>query len=107
MRNSFSQRNYTNSLEEKVSLKDTRHRMVSPLICASSTRITCEMHLNQFKSLEEFILYLGQGMIVYTEIWKKSRRDSKAPKIMSPRNKLRADQKQLIRMQKLESALLG
>ena len=51
-----------NSLEEEVSLKDTRHRMGSPLICGSSTWITCEMHLNQFKSLEEFILYLGQGI---------------------------------------------
>lgn len=63
MRNPFSSRETTNSLEEKVSLKDTRHRMGSPLICASSTQITCEMHLVRFKSLEEFILYLGQGMI--------------------------------------------
>ena len=58
-----SHRETTNSLEEKVSLKNTRHRMGSPLICASSTQITCEVHLNWFKSLEEFILRLGQGMI--------------------------------------------
>jgi hypothetical protein len=38
--------------------------MGSPLICASNTWITCEMHSNPFfKSLEEFILHLGQGMI--------------------------------------------
>ena len=36
---------------------------------------------------------------VYTKIWKKSRRDSKASKIMSSRNQLRADRNQLIRMQ--------
>ena len=40
---------------------------------------------------------------VYTRIWKKSRRDSKAPKIMSSRNQLRVDRNQLIWMQKLES----
>ena len=37
--------------------------------------------------------------IVYTKIWKKGHRDSKAPKIMSSRNQLRADRNQLIRMQ--------
>jgi hypothetical protein len=37
--------------------------MGSPLICASNIRITCEVHLNRFKSPEEFIQYLGQGMI--------------------------------------------
>ena len=42
MRDSFSARDYTNSLKEKVSLKDTRHRIVSSLICALSARITCE-----------------------------------------------------------------
>jgi hypothetical protein len=61
--NSFSPRDYINSLKENVSLKVTRHRMGSPLICASSIRITYEVHLNRFKSLEELILYLGQGMI--------------------------------------------
>ena len=63
MRNLFSPRDYTNSLEEKVSLKDTRHIMDSPLIYAASTQITCKVHLNRFKSQEEFILYLGQGII--------------------------------------------
>jgi hypothetical protein len=65
----FSPRDYTNSLEEKVSLKDTRHRMGSSLICASSTWITCGMHMNQFKSLEVFILYPGQGIVKICNNW--------------------------------------
>ena len=36
---------------------------------------------------------------VYTKIWKKSHRNSKAPKIMSSRNQLCADRNQLIQMQ--------
>ena len=36
---------------------------------------------------------------VYTKIWKKNRRDSKAPRIMSSRNQLRTDRYQLIQMQ--------
>ena len=43
---------------------------------------------------------------VYTEIWKKSCRDSKAPKIMSSRNQLREDQNQLIRMPKTRIGFL-
>ena len=52
--------------------------------------------------LENGILSKTKSSIqtVYTKIWKKSRRDSKAPKIMSSRNQLHADRNRLIRMQK-------
>ena len=43
---------------------------------------------------------------VYTKIWKKNCRDSKAPKIVSSRDQLRADQKQLIQMQNLGISFL-
>ena len=36
---------------------------------------------------------------VYTRIWKEDLRSLRAPKIMSARNRLRVDQKQLTRMQ--------
>ena len=38
---------------------------------------------------------------VYTKIWKESHRDPEAPRIISSRDQLRADQKQLIQMQNL------
>ena len=44
--------------------------------------------------------------IVYTEIWKEGHGNSKAPKIMSSRNQLRADRNQLIRMPKTRIGFL-
>ena len=42
-----------------------------------------------------------RGACVYTKIWKESHRDPEAPRIVSSRDQLRTDQKQLIQMQNL------
>ena len=43
----------------------------------------------------------GARTCVYTKIWKESHRDPEAPRIVSSRDQLRVDQKQLIQMQNL------
>ena len=49
----------------------------------------------------KFLLSQNWGACVYTKIWKESHRDPEAPRIVSSRDQLRADQKQLIQMQNL------
>ena len=54
-------------------------------------------HINRNFGIKS-LLSQNWGACVYTRIWKKDFRGSKAPKTMSTRDQLCVDQKQLIRM---------
>ena len=78
-----------------------------PALYSSGGRVTSRLDLgDNGKVITD---YRNHGIIrilidlvvsVYTKIWKKSCRDSKAPKIMSSRNQLYVDRNQLIWMPK-------
>jgi len=66
----------------------------------------CEMQMVWRNMAAAFIQCIGYMIVVkwtrvcvYTRIWKKDLRSSRAPKIKSARNQLRADRNQLIWMQ--------
>jgi len=59
------------------------------------------IHICQFcETQTDWLSHLGWSyQSVYTRIWKEDLKSSRTPKIMSARNRLRADRNQLIRVQ--------